>query len=94
MSVPVCVVCVCVGRGEIVRNGNGEGNTYIFLTGPDDTLWFSWLKYESNFWLKKKKSLKKNSLYMSSIPLQEPVRLELNKERWFNSLVSNSKIWF
>jgi len=38
VSVPVYVVCVCVGRGEIVRNGNGEGNTYISLTGPDDTL--------------------------------------------------------
>ena len=38
VSVPVCVVRVCVGRGEIVRNGNGEGHTYIFLTGPDDTL--------------------------------------------------------
>lgn len=37
MSVPVCVVCMC-WAGEIVRNGNGEGNTYIFLTGPDDTL--------------------------------------------------------
>ena len=38
MSVPVYVVCVSVGRAEIVRNGNGEGNTYISLTGPDDPL--------------------------------------------------------
>lgn len=50
MSVPgVCCVCMCWAWGD-VRNGNGEGDTCIFLTGPDDSIVIlSWLKYESNF---------------------------------------------
>ena len=53
MSVPVCVVCVCVGWGEIVRNGNGEGNT-CFLNRTRRYIVIFLVKYESNFWIKKK----------------------------------------